>query len=76
MFFASGSQLFNLSIMIIDDIDFEGLHSFSIEFDGGGQIEPGSIPNTTVIISDLEGEQINCIIHIHSLYDIVTTTQY
>ena len=56
MFTAGGEPTFSLNITIVNDNDFEGFHSFSITI-SGGLISPGAIPTTTVVISDVEGEQ-------------------
>ena len=55
-FTAGGESTFDLDLNITDDDDFEGFHSFSITI-SGGLISPGAIPTTTVVISDVEGEQ-------------------
>ena len=55
-FSAGGRSTFQFDIMIDDDSDFEGDHSFSISFVGDPFVNMGTIPEAIVVITDFDGK--------------------
>ena len=55
-FSAGGPSTFQFDIMLNDDNDFEGDHSFSISFTGGTFVNMGTIPEAIVVITDFDGK--------------------